>query len=309
MRVRQGVGVLAFTLAVAIAGAAAAQTSGEARIGGKVVDENKKPVQDVVVRATLPGQPRPLQAKTNNKGEWSINNLAGGTWELEFSKEGFATQKGNVELQGDQQITGIEVVLARPAADPRAAFEEEYKRAVGMMQNRQFAEARQILEGLLAKHPTVFQLHDTIARTYAAEGQIDKALEQSRLAHEKEPQNETFKVLLGALLLEKGQKDEAEKLLEGVDVSKVEDPSAFINLLIHRINDKRTDQAVELAEKLVARFPNDASLYYYRGRAYLQAKKMVEAKADLEKFVASASPDASELADARKLLEQMKDVK
>lgn len=309
MRVRRGVGVLAFTLAVVIAGAAAAQTSGEARIGGKVVDENKKPVQDVVVRATLAGQPRPLQAKTNNKGEWSINNIAGGTWELEFSKEGYATQKGNVELQADQRITGVEVVLARPAADPRAAFEEEYKRAVGMMQNRQFAEARQILEGLLAKHPTVFQLHDTIARTYAAEGQIDKALEQSRLAHEKEPQNETFKILLGALLLEKGQKEEAEKLLEAVDVSKVEDPSAFINLLIHRINDKRTDEAVALAEKLVARFPNDASLYYYRGRAYLQAKKMPEAKADLEKFVASASPDAPELADARKLLEQMKDVK
>ena len=123
MRVRQRVDVLAFTLAVImIAGAAAAQPSGEARIGGKVVDESKKPVQDVVVRATLSGQP-PLQAKTNNKGEWSINNLAGGTWEVEFSKDGYATQRGNVELQADQRITGIEVVLARPAGDPRAAFE------------------------------------------------------------------------------------------------------------------------------------------------------------------------------------------
>ena len=309
MRVRQGIGVLAFLLSIVVAGGAAAQTTGEARMAGKVVDESKKPVQDVVVRATLAGQPRPVQAKTNNNGEWSLNNLAGGNWELEFSKDGYASQKGNVELQADQRISGIEVVLAKPAADPRAAFEEEYKRAVGMMQNKQFAEARQILEGLLAKHPTVYQLHDTIARSYAAENQIDKALEQSRLAHEKEPQNDTFKVLLGALLLEKGDKAEAEKLLDSVDIAKVEDPSAFINLLIHRINEKRTDEAVALAEKLVARFPTDASLYYYRGRAYLQAKKMVEAKADFEKFVASATPDAPELPDAKKLLEQMKDVK
>jgi hypothetical protein len=48
---------------------------------------------------------------------------------------------------------------------------------------------------------------------------------------------------------------------------------------------------------------------YYRGRAYLAAKKMPEAKADLEKFVAAALPDSRELPDAKKILEQMKDIK
>ena len=41
----------------------------------------------------------------------------------------------------------------------------------------------------------------------------------------------------------------------------------------------------------------------------LAAKKLPEAKADLEKFVATAPPSARELADAKKILEQMKDVK
>ncbi len=36
---------------------------------------------------------------------------------------------------------------------------------------------------------------------------------------------------------------------------------------------------------------------------------MPEAKADLEKFVSMAPPDARELPDAKKLLEQLKDVK
>ena len=34
-----------------------------------------------------------------------------------------------------------------------------------------------------------------------------------------------------------------------------------------------------------------------------------EAKADLEKFVSIAAPDARELPDAKKLLEQLKDAK
>jgi hypothetical protein len=36
---------------------------------------------------------------------------------------------------------------------------------------------------------------------------------------------------------------------------------------------------------------------------------MAEAKADLEKFVSMAPPDSPQLADAKKLLEQLKDVK
>ena len=59
----------------------------------------------------------------------------------------------------------------------------------------------------------------------------------------------------------------------------------------------------------MAQFPTDNSLYYYRGRALIAAKKLPEAKADLEKYVAAAPADARELADAKKILEQLKDVK
>jgi hypothetical protein len=38
-------------------------------------------------------------------------------------------------------------------------------------------------------------------------------------------------------------------------------------------------------------------------------KKLPEAQADLEKFVAGAAPDARELPDAKKVLEQLKAAK
>jgi tetratricopeptide (TPR) repeat protein len=302
-------------LAVAVAvlavsaSAWAQQTRGEARIGGKVVDDTGKPAANVVVKAQLTGQMPPLQTKTNNKGEFSINNMAGGTWELEFTKEGFAPARITLELKPDQRISTMEVKLEKPAPDPNAEIQAEVKRAAELFQNKQIAEGRKIYETLLAKYPTIHQLHEFIGRTYAAEGQYDQAIEHVRIAVDKDPDNVQAKVFLGDLLMEKGDKAEAQKILESIDLTKIEDPAPFINVSIGYINDQKPEEALALLGKLMTRFPNDASLYYYRGRAYLAAKKIPEAKADLEKFVSMALPDARELPDAKKILEQMKDVK
>jgi tetratricopeptide (TPR) repeat protein len=310
MRVRQAVVVLACALAlVAAPGVLRAQMSGEASIGGKVVDEQKKPVPDVVVKAQLAGQTPPRQAKTNNRGDWSINNIGGGIWELEFTKQGFAPQRVTLELKPDQRISSIEVVLAPPAPDPNAEIQAEVKRAAELLQNKQIAEGRKVYETLLAKYPNLHQLHEFIGRTYAVENQFDKAIEHMRVAVEKDPENAQAKVLLGDLLMEKGEKAEAQQLLESVDLAKIEDPAPFINLAITKINDQKIDESIALLEKLIARFPMEPSLLYYRGRAQLAAKKLPEAKADLEKFVAAAMPDARELPDAKRILEQLKDVK
>ena len=309
-RVRQAVVLLACVLAV-LAGsrAALAQTSGEARIGGKVVDEQKKPVQGVAVRATLTGQPRPLETKTNNRGDWSINNIAGGMWELEFAKEGFAPQRITLELKPDQRISGIDVTMAAPPPDPNVEIQAEVKRAAELLQNKQIPEGRKIYEDLLAKYPTIYQLHEFIGRTYAAEGAFDKAIEHMRMAVDKDPENVNARVFLGDLLMEKGEKAEAQKIFDAIDLAKVEDPAPFINVAITKINEQKVDEAVALLDKLMARFPKEPSLYYYRGRAYLASKKYAEARADLEKFVAAAMPDARELPDAKKILEQLKDAK
>jgi tetratricopeptide (TPR) repeat protein len=314
MRGRKGVVTLALALAVlAISGWAsdawAQPTRGDARIAGKVVDDTGKPAANVVVKATLTGQMPPLQTKTNNKGEWSINNIAGGIWELEFSKEGFAPERVTLEVKPDQRVAMNDIALKRPAPDPNVEIQAEVKRAAELFQNKQIAEGRKIYESLLAKYPTLHQLHEFIGRTYAAEGQYDQAIEHVRIAVDKDPENVQAKVFLGDLLMEKGEKAEAQKILESVDLTKVEDPAPFINLVIGKINEQKPEEAFDLLGKLMTRFPNDASLYYYRGRANLAAKKIPEAKADLEKFVSMALPDARELPDAKRILEQMKDVK
>lgn len=206
-------------------------------------------------------------------------------------------------------VQKVDVTLAKAQADPNAEIQAELKRAEGMLKSSQYVEARKVYEDLLAKYPTVIQLNRFIAATYAGEKNYPKAVEHLRLLHEKEPDNLETKLLLADLLIEAGEKEEGLALLQSVDVKQVKDPYPFINGAITLIRDSKPEEAIAMLDNLLAQFPNQADIYYYRGRAYIAAKKLPEGKADIEKFVAMAPPDARELADAKKILEQLKDIK
>ena len=92
-------------------------------------------------------------------------------------------------------------------------------------------------------------------------------------------------------------------------MTQVKDPTLFINMAIGSINAGKADDAIATLDKVAKQFPTQSNILYYRARAYIVAKKMAEAKADLEKFVSMAPPDARELPDAKKLLEQLKAIK
>jgi len=305
---------IAIACVLTIAAAAAAQNRGKSKAQGKVLDEQGQPLQDAMVAAVMEGMDKPFQqTKTNNKGEWKIENLAAGKWKFHFFKQGLDESAVDVQIAENGTATVPDVKLAKPV-DHNAVVNTELQRAAGLMQSKQPAEARKIYESIIAKYPQLpadfkGQLHGAVAQTYGAENQHAQALEHMKQATELDPNNVDMKLVYGELLLAAGQRAEAEKLLLSVDMTKVKDPFPFMNIVISMINEQKPEDALALVAKLMTQFPNDASLYYYRGRAHLSAKKFAEARADLEKFVASAPPDARELPDAKKVLEQLKDIK
>jgi Tfp pilus assembly protein PilF len=305
--------VLVCVLTLGVAGAA--QDRGKAKAQGKVVGEQGQPLADVVIAAVKEGFDKPfLQAKTNNKGEWKAENLAAGKWKFFFGgKEGLEEKSVDVEVADNATIAVPEVKLGKPV-DHQAVLNADIQKAAELMQTKQPAEARKIYESILTKYPDIQQqfqgqVHGAIAQTYAAENQAPKALEHLKKAVELDPQNTDIQLVYGELLLQVGQKDEAEKVLLAADITKVKDPFPYLNIVITKINEQKIDEANALIAKLMTQFPNENSLYYYRGRANLASKKLPEAKADLAKFVAAAPPDARELPDAKKVLEQLKDIK
>lgn len=296
--------VIAVLIAVMVAAAASAQSRGSARVQGKVVDEAGQPILDVQIKAQMVDQTELLTAKTNKKGEWRLSGLGNGRWRIEFSKDGMAPIRQEFDVS-DDRAAPMNVTMGKPV-DPSIAINAELQRAVATAQAGKFADARQICVDMVTKFPTLTQCHAFIARMYAAESNAVEGVKAARVAVEKEPANIDNKLLLADLLLEAGEKAESRQILEAIDLALVKDPFPFINLAITLINEKKGVEAAEALTKLLVQFPNQAEIFYYRGRAYIVANKLDEAKADLEKFVTMGKPDSREVGDAKKILEQIK---
>jgi predicted Zn-dependent protease len=299
----------ALVAVVLLASPAPAQTRGSGRITGKVIDEQGQPVQDAVVKAVMTGQTEVISGKSDKKGEWRVNGVADGIWNVEISKPGVGAVKEMVEVKGER-APALNVTLKKEAAavDPTAAVNAELQKAAELAQAGKFPEARQIYTDLIAKYPQVYQLEGFMARVYAAEGEYPKALEHLKINLEKDPNNVELKMFQAELLMQTGDKAGAKTILDAIDITQIRDPFTFINQAITLINEGKGPEAVDLLTKLIAQFPTQNNLYYYRGRAYVAAQKLPEARADFEKFIA-AEPNAKETADAKKILDQIKAAK
>lgn len=283
---------------------------GMGRVGGKVVDEAGKPIEGVTVKATLPdlGNKGPGPGKSNSKGDWAVGGLARGNWALDFVKEGYETKSISVSVAELTRMPPMEIVLkkAAPVVDPNVEIKQKLVEAAGLMNSKNFADARAIYEDLAAKYPEVTQFRPLIARTYYGEGKKAVAIEHLRKAAEEDPGNVEVKLLLGNILIEEGKTAEGQQILASVDESKVKDPTIYLNVGIGMINEGKHADAIGWFEKAIAKFPEQADAYYYRGISYLSLGKTAEAKTDLEKFVAIAPKDAPELPTAKKILESIK---
>jgi len=304
-------GSVVMALLMLVATAHAQDWRGMARAGGKVVDEESgKPIEGVTIKAMFPQSGnRGPENKSNAKGEWAIGGVASGMWAVDFIKDGYEIRSISVAIAEGGGRRPMEIRLkkkAAPAPDANAEVTAKLVEAAAMMGNKQYADARVIYEELAAKHPEVKQFRPLIARTYYGEGNKALAIEHLRKAVEQDPANVEVQLLLGNTLMETGKAEEARQVLAAVDDSKVTEPTVYLNIGIGLINDNKQAEAVSWFDKAVARFPEHPDAYYYRGISHLSLGKTGEAKADLEKYVSIAPPDAPELATAKTILETIK---
>lgn len=293
--------VVALILILAASVATAQSWRGMGRVAGKVTDESGKPLEGVVVKLWLPGSGG-MEVKTNKKGEWAAGGLARGQWQIDFELPTYETRRITAAVAELVRSPSVEIVLKQ---NEQAVVRVDVEKASVLVNQKKWAEARAIYLSLIEKHPNYTGVYPFLAQTYYAEKNYDEAIKYLKIGIEKDPADQTSKMLLANVLMETNRLDEGRQVMDTVDDARIQDPAVFVNIGINLLNNNKADEALPYFEKAITRFPAKGDGYYYRALVRLKNGDMAGTKADLTKFL-ELSPNAPEAPAARKALEQLK---
>jgi len=279
---------------------AAAKWRGKAEISGKVTDDTGKPVEARVSFVNVEVNSGYFIMSKKN-GEFKGENMKAGEWKVQVDAPNFIVWKQTVTL-GEQKNPPLAVVVKRDNSP------ELLTKADALYKDGKNAEARAEYMKVLEAHPDLAGINRAIAFTYGKEGNHPEALKYLDLAIANNPDDATLLQLAAASSMSVSDYPRAMGYLGKIDDSALPDPGPLVNAGINMISKRQPANAVKLLDRAIARFPETPEPYFYRGFARLQVdtKDTVAAKADLEKFVATAPPTAPEMAQAKDLLSRIK---
>jgi len=311
----------ASALSITLAAAAFGQGwhQGKGRLEGTVTGPKGEPIAGATVAMRLEGQGPDL--KTDKKGHWAILGINGGSWDLDVSAPGYQSRKISVNVS---EITRIPPMAIQLEAEEKqvAAPQQEVPITVGgkaiskeaaqalekgneASKAKNYAEAEAYYLKVLPELPDNVSLLTNLALVYYFDNKPEEALKYARQTVEKDPANTSAWLMISELELQKGNLDAGQQALAKVPDERVTSPAPYLNLGILFYNKKKPAEADENFTKAIAKKPDLAEAYYYRGLARYQLKRMPEAKADLQKSL-ELDPSGKDAETAREILKAMK---
>ena len=314
MRARSVLSFLTVSL-LAAAALSGQDWRGRGRAEGYVRDAEGQPIAEAKVELTRDNGSG-TSAKTDKKGHWAVMGLIGGKWNVDVAAEGYEPRKTVMGIQEAGRTPPLEVQLQKAAAPAPAAVQaggkdvraevtaavEAGNRLIG---EKKYAEARAEYEKALAILPDSGPLWKGIAQTYHAEGNTAKAEESLRKVVQLEPGDTEAQILLADNLVNQGKTAEGKAILDGLAPGAVKDPAVYTNLAIVFMNKSKPEEASGYMTKAIDLDPTLADSYYYRGLAWVQAKKTAQAKADFTKYLELA-PNGSQAKEVKEMLQALK---
>ena len=291
------------------AGAQMGAARGKGRIKGTVTDAEGKPIEGATVHFSSEKLNTSFDLKTDKNGNFGAIGIAGTTWNVDFSKEGYETKLIFAPVAELGFNKPIEVQLQPAVKKPVPAAKVP---GLSLIEEGNTLKANKDYQGALGKYNEALQLNPQLFKVYADIGNIyidleqpDKAIESYQHFLEKEPDNQDVHILILGALLKKGNMDEAKKQFASLSLDGVKDIDRLYNLGASFYNAKQTPEAIRCWEKTVAADPQNADAYLQLGLANYSIQQMDKAKANLQKVIELA-PDSENAKSAKELLDSMK---
>jgi len=272
---------------------------GDAQVSGKITDDAGKGIPEAKVTFIFAKSNDGFFATTKKNGEFSAKDIKAGEWRIQIDAPNFITVRQNLTIS-DSKNPPLAVTLKRDNSP------ELLTKAEALFKAGQNAEARAEYMKVLEAHPDLTGINRAIAFTYGREGHHPEALKYLDLALASNPDDRMLLQLAAASAMQLSDYPRAMGYLSKIDEAALDDPAILADAAVNLINKNRSADAITVLDRVIARFPEAADAYYYRGFAKLKANRNAEAKGDLEKYVALAPPGAPQVAQAKELLANIK---
>ncbi|OGD20044.1 MAG: hypothetical protein A2Y69_05205 [Candidatus Aminicenantes bacterium RBG_13_59_9] len=263
------IGALGLGLFLLVSGLGIGQQEEEqqARLEGKIMDVEQKPLADVEVQFKNLGTGQLMTVKSNKKGDFFIRTLFPGKYLLTAAKEGYVAHNVEVELEAGsaQRITiNLAKALSAEQKNQQEAF-GSFQKGIELANEKKLDEATAAFRTATELNPNFAEAYINLGMLLFQQMKDDEAEKALLKALELKPDELKTKSALGNLYFEKGrtllEADKIDEALEQLKLSYSYNPEySFTNYLLGYAHSKKgnKEEAIKYFEAFLAKEPNSS---------------------------------------------------
>jgi len=291
---------------------------GQARLKGKVVDEDGNPIEGAKVELESLVHKLTMTTKTDENGRWSFIGLGKTVMKIKFSKEGYdptIIPELNVSAikNPDQEIVLKKImdVESLEEKDPKALYLKGDK----LYNQGEYKKALTVFKEFIEKQPELYETRVNIGNCFIKLKQYDKAMEEFKFVLEKLEEgkndlegNKTASSLyasLGELYMDKNDFEKAKEYFEKSINIDPSNHALSYNVAEILFNSNKIDEAIyyyKLAAKIKPDWPKS---YLKLGYCYLNKEQMETAIDYLNKYVELSPEDDPQVNSVKNIIKQL----
>lgn len=281
---------------------------GEARLTGKVVDPEGKPLADVTILVSSASAAKTINEtfKTDKNGRFTVFMLDGTIpYKFNFQKEGYGTFEETIKLKllperNERTVTlGAPVAsVGEPVPDPGI---DAYNEGAELANQGKNAEAAAKIEEAVAAKPQLTVGHMALAKLYARMEAWDKAIVSANKALAISPDEPDMFAILGQAYEKTGDKAKAKEFKAKAPAN----PPGLFNDAAKLINAGNDKEAEPLLKRAVEADPSFAQAHYELGMVYVRIGNVAGAKEHLNKYL-ELEPTGKDAPVAKEMLKYVK---
>ncbi len=275
-------------LAFLICGLADAQAwKGKGRIKGTVKDQDGNPVEGARVKFYLEKAQGGTNGTTNAKGEWSMNWIRNGSWDVDFEKIGYEPKRISVQISEFKRNPDVDIVIVKVegiviSEDLEAKLTEGNQ----LFEQGRYEEARALYEAMLVDFPDAYIVHMNVGNCYFEQERYEDAAAAYAKVLEFDADSINAKLSIGNSYANAGDADKALEWYNQIPFEEIEDPVVLFNIGANYYNLAKFQDALRFYQRSVEVKEDYLDGLYQLGLTHLNLQQNAEAIQAFEKYLA-----------------------